>query len=171
MTPPQPKPPSTAKPPLGPFSSPTGLPPGQRRRDGRVSIGMTAFPTTRWLLGAILLAFIVCGRPGAAQAGAIGVEWPQIVETNAPKVAKVWSKAGRIKAAKLPRKGKVRFVPKKNWNPSEPLQRGPNKGYMDKFGNEWTKGPSRTKGQAFEWDVQRPDGTHWNISLDGKVTH
>ena len=42
---------------------------------------------------------------------------------------------------------------------------------IDKFGNEWTKGPTRTKGQPFEWDVQRPDGTHWNISLDGKVTH
>ncbi|MFZ4835209.1 polymorphic toxin type 17 domain-containing protein [Rouxiella sp. Mn2063] len=26
--------------------------------------------------------------------------------------------------------------------------------YFDGFGNEWVKGPSRTAGQAFEWDVQ-----------------
>lgn len=62
-------------------------------------------------------------------------------------------------------------------------QEGPNKGYIDKFGNEWTKGPSRTKGQEFEWDVQLSptgkaqlgwasrDGKHLNVSLDGKITH
>ena len=95
-----------------------------------------------------------------------------MVELSVPK-AKVWTKRARIKRAKLPTqtKGKIRYVPPKNWHPSEPLPRGPRGGYMDKFGNEWTKGPSRTKGQPFEWDVQRPDGTHWNISLDGKVTH
>ena len=46
-----------------------------------------------------------------------------------------------------------------------------------------TKGPSRTKGQEFEWDVQLSktgreqlgwasrDGKHLNISIDGKITH
>ena len=93
-----------------------------------------------------------------------------IIKGCAPKRL---SKRAAIKKAQLPTqvKGKIRFVPPKNWNPSEPLPRGTRGGYMDKFGNEWTKGPSRTKGQSFEWDVQRPDGTHWNISLDGKVTH
>jgi hypothetical protein len=81
------------------------------------------------------------------------------------------SKRSHYRKAQLPTQGKVRYVPPKNWHPSEPLPRGPNHGYVDKFGNEWTKGPSRTKGQPFEWDVQRPDGSHWNISLDGKVTH
>jgi hypothetical protein len=56
-------------------------------------------------------------------------------------------------------------------------------GYLDEFGNLWTKGPTRTKGEAFEWDVQvadgapkwikdiAKDGTHINVSLTGKVTH
>jgi filamentous hemagglutinin len=84
---------------------------------------------------------------------------------------KVLSKKSHIKKAQLPTKGKVRYVPPKNWHPSQPLPRGSQNGRLDKFGNEWTKGPSRTQGQPFEWDVQRPDGSHWNISLDGKVTH
>lgn len=82
-----------------------------------------------------------------------------------------WTKKARIKDAKLPTRGKVRYVPPKNWHPSEPLPRGPQNGYMDKFGNEWTRGPSRTAGEPFEWDVQLPDGSHWNISLKGRVTH
>ena len=69
------------------------------------------------------------------------------------------------------RGGGYRFVPPKSWHASEPLPRGPQNGYVDRFGNEWTKGPSRTAGQAFEWDVQHPDGTHTNVSLDGEVTH
>lgn len=89
------------------------------------------------------------------------------------KASKGLSKRAAIKKAQLPTqvKGKVRYVPPKNWHPSEPLPRGSRGGHMDKFGNEWTKGPSRTQGQPFEWDVQRLDGTHWNVSLDGKVTH
>lgn len=43
--------------------------------------------------------------------------------------------------------------------------------FMDRFGNEWTKGPSRTAGEAFEWDVQLRDGGHWNVSLEGHITH
>jgi hypothetical protein len=49
--------------------------------------------------------------------------------------------------------GKFQFVPPKNWNPSNPAK-GPQNGFLDKFGNEWVRGPSRTRGQAFEWDVQ-----------------
>ena len=51
--------------------------------------------------------------------------------------------------------------------------------------NIWTKGPSRTKGEAFEWDVQLSkrgkekigwlshdaNKGHVNVSLKGKVTH
>lgn len=62
---------------------------------------------------------------------------------------------------------------------------GKKTGYVDKFGNVWSKGPSRTKGEAFEWDVQltetkggqfkrfglSPDGKHLNVSLEGRVTH
>ncbi|SFN47454.1 filamentous hemagglutinin [Xenorhabdus japonica] len=56
-------------------------------------------------------------------------------------------------------------------------------GYLDRFGNVWTKGPSRTAGESFEWDIQLSktgrkqigwvtrDGSHANISLKGEVTH
>ncbi|MEN3157341.1 FG-GAP-like repeat-containing protein [Alkalimonas sp. NCh-2] len=90
---------------------------------------------------------------------------------QATKTALKTSKRSHYVNAQLPTEGKVRYIPPKNWHPDNPLPRGPRGGYMDKFGNEWTKGPSRTRGQAFEWDVQRPNGRHWNISLDGKVTH
>jgi len=61
-----------------------------------------------------------------------------------------------------------------------PTQNG---GYIDKFGNVWKKGPSRTKGQDFEWDVQLSDtgrtkigwatrdGSHANVDLNGRITH
>ena len=92
------------------------------------------------------------------------------------------SKKGTLKNKKLPTKGKIRYVPSKNWNSSQPLPKH-NGGYVDKFENIWTKGPSRTAGQSFEWDVQLSktgkeslgwasrDGSHLNVSLDGKITH
>nr|WP_265575510.1 polymorphic toxin type 17 domain-containing protein [Serratia marcescens] len=95
----------------------------------------------------------------------------------------VWSIKGRMKHVQLPNEGKIRFVPPENYSPTSPLRRGPNKGYMDRFDNEWTKGPSRTKGQPFEWDVKLSDkgkaqlgwasrdGKHLNVSLDGKITY
>ena len=97
--------------------------------------------------------------------------------------AKPWSTKGRIKYVELPTQGKIRYVPPEGYSPSQPLPRGPNNGYIDKFKNEWVKGPSRTAGQDFEWDVQLSktgkaqlgwatrDGSHLNISLDGKITH
>lgn len=96
---------------------------------------------------------------------------------------RTWTKSARIKTAELPKEGRIRFIPGKNYHPSNPLVRGPNNGYLDNFGNEWTKGPSRTPGQAFEWDIQLShsgrkqlgwasrDGRHVNVSLDGKLTH
>ncbi|WP_010304100.1 polymorphic toxin type 17 domain-containing protein [Candidatus Odyssella thessalonicensis] len=89
----------------------------------------------------------------------------------------------RLKEAQLPTQGKIRFIPPKEYNPSTTLKRGNNYGYLDRFGNEWTKGPSRTQGQEFEWDVQLSrqgknkigwasrDGSHVNVSLDGEITH
>ncbi|MHB1222368.1 MAG: polymorphic toxin type 17 domain-containing protein [Gammaproteobacteria bacterium] len=102
---------------------------------------------------------------------------------NQVEIPKVWSKRARINSAQLPVNGTIRFVPRENYSPSTPLIRGPNNGYLDRFGNEWVKGPSRTSGQAFEWDVQLSDlgkkklgwrsrdGSHVNISLDGHFTH
>ena len=97
--------------------------------------------------------------------------------------AKPWTIAQRLKYAKLPTLGKIRFIPRKNYKPNEPLHKGPNNGYLDNFDNEWVKGPSRTAGQEFEWDVQLSklgtkqlgwasrDDKHLNVSLDGKITH
>jgi hypothetical protein len=97
--------------------------------------------------------------------------------------AKVWTIKGRLKAAQLPIEGKIRFVPRTDYHATNPIIRGPNNGYIDRFGNEWVHGPSRTAGQAFEWDVQLSnkgnlklgwasrDGKHINVSLDGKLTH
>ena len=107
------------------------------------------------------------------------------VMSGSAGASRVWTKKGRLKAVGLPTSGKIRFVPPKGYNASNPLNREPNGGFIDRFGNEWVKGPSRTKGQAFEWDVQLSntgrqqlgwgsrDGKrkHLNISLDGKITH
>jgi RHS repeat-associated protein len=78
-----------------------------------------------------------------------------------------------LKDKKLPTEGDVTFEPPKKWNPSEPLPRGDQNGFLDKAGREWVKGPSRTAGESFEWDVQLNDGTgrHINVSWNGKITH
>jgi filamentous hemagglutinin len=97
--------------------------------------------------------------------------------------ARTWTIKSRLNANNLPTTGKIRFVPERGYDPSAPLTRGPNKGFLDRFGNEWLKGPSRTQGQSFEWDVQLSrhgrnqlgwasrDGAHLNVSLDGHITH
>ena len=94
-----------------------------------------------------------------------------------------WTVKARLKAAQLPCEGRVRFVPRKNYLASMPLPKGVKGGYLDKFGNEWRKGPSRTSGEPFEWDVQLSelgrkklgwasrDGEHVNVSLKGHITH
>jgi len=108
---------------------------------------------------------------------------PSFNPSGTGSAAQPWSTKGRIKYVELPTQGKIRFVPDSNYSASNPLPRGPNNGYLDKFGNEWVKGPSRKAGQAFEWDVQLSpmgkaqlgwatrDGSHLNISLDGRITH
>ena len=89
----------------------------------------------------------------------------------------------RLKDEGLPIEGTFRYVAPKNYHPSQPLPKGPNKGFIDQFGNEWVKGESRTAGEDWEWDVQigrhategfkkaSRDGRHVNISLKGRVTH
>jgi hypothetical protein len=78
----------------------------------------------------------------------------------------------------------MRFVPSASDLKNGKLTKK-NNGYVDKFGNTWKKGPSRTKNEAFEWDVQLTsksgalfkklkfsrDGKHLNVSLKGKITH
>jgi filamentous hemagglutinin len=73
--------------------------------------------------------------------------------------------------ARLPIGGDFPFIPPKGWTPNMPLPRGPRNGYMDRFGREWIKGRSITRGEPFEWDVQIPPNLHQNVSLAGKITH
>jgi hypothetical protein len=110
-------------------------------------------------------------------------EQPPFDPSGTLGAAKAWTMKRRLKDAQLPTSGKVRYVPPKGYSPGQPLPRGPQNGFIDRFGNEWTRGPSRTAGQAFEWDVQlgnnatngvkwaSRDGKHLNVSLDGEVTH
>jgi len=107
-----------------------------------------------------------------------------IIET---KISKNQNIKGLLKKEGLPTKGKLRYVPPKKLHtfgrlPETRLPNG-DTGFIDRFGNIWTKGSSRTKGQAFEWDVQLSkqgisqvgwmtrDNSHLNVSLDGRVTH
>ncbi len=61
--------------------------------------------------------------------------------------AKIWdSVKGRLKAAELPTSRKIRFIPKKGYDPANPLAKGPNGGYIDRFGNEWVKRPIKDTG-------------------------
>ena len=54
--------------------------------------------------------------------------------------------------------GPFRFRPIEGYNPANPLKRGPHGGYIDRFGNEWVRGPahgrSAAEGHAYEWDVR-----------------
>lgn len=49
----------------------------------------------------------------------------------------------------LPSSGTIRFVPECDYNPANPLPRGPQGGYIDRYGNEWVVGPPRTPAAAF----------------------
>ncbi|MFC1894873.1 polymorphic toxin type 17 domain-containing protein [Candidatus Dependentiae bacterium] len=93
-----------------------------------------------------------------------------------------------IKSKRLPTQGRIRYVPPKGFKPNEKLpvsKIGGRPAYVDRFNNLWVKGPSRTKGEPFEWDVQlssqgkaqlgwlSKDGDcgHINVSLKGEITH
>jgi RHS repeat-associated protein len=92
---------------------------------------------------------------------------------------------GAARDAGLPTRGPIRFIPPRTWRSGMPLLRGPGPkfGYIDRFGNIWEKGPSRTAGEPFEWDVilsrkglasigwLSRDGKHVNVSQEGWVTH
>jgi len=66
-----------------------------------------------------------------------------------------------LKEAELPRKVRMRFIPSKNDLLRGKLSTqkvGKKTGYVDKFGNVWVKGPSRTKGEALNgmFNLQKP---------------
>lgn len=97
---------------------------------------------------------------------------------------KIHTVKSRIREAMLPQEGRIRFIPPSEYRPNVQLHKDSViNGFKDKFGNIWTKGPSRTLGEAFEWDVQLSelgklqlgwlsrDGKHINVSLKGRITH
>jgi hypothetical protein len=100
----------------------------------------------------------------------------------APRAVRTGLK-GLLKDVGLPTSGRIRYVAPKGTSPSTGLPRGPKGGYIDRHGNEWVKGPSRTPDEPFEWDVQLSasgrnqigwttrDGSHANVSLKGRITH
>lgn len=97
---------------------------------------------------------------------------------------KIHTIKSRIQKEMLPQEGRIRFIPREDYNPSNrlPVDTATN-GFKDKFNNVWKKGPSRTPGEAFEWDVQLSesgklqlgwlsrDGKYINVSLKGRITH
>ena len=97
-------------------------------------------------------------------------------------VKTVKSIRGILKSLKLPVKGKIRFIPRKNWTSSQPLTKGANGGYLDKFGNEWVWPKGLTQGQK-HWDVIlsargkamlgkfSKSGNHINVTQGGKIHH
>ncbi|UGU17916.1 polymorphic toxin type 17 domain-containing protein [Sinomicrobium kalidii] len=90
------------------------------------------------------------------------------INLSIPKIAT--SSRSLVKVAQLPLKGKIRFIPRAVDVKSGKIFRK-NGGFLDKFGNIWKKGPSRTKGQAFEWDVQlsaKGKAQLGHLSKDGK---
>ena len=96
---------------------------------------------------------------------------------------RIWSIKARLRVARLPNQGRIRYVPPKGYNPASRLPRGPSNGYIDRFGNNWVKGPSRTAGDPFEWDVQLSRtgraqlgwlsgrSGYLNVSPGGQITH
>jgi hypothetical protein len=88
------------------------------------------------------------------------------------------SRRGAIRAAGLPANGPFRYVPPKSWRPSEPLPRGTQHGFYDKFGNQWV-----WNARAGHWDVQLSNtgkaqlghlsgsGAHVNITPKGEIPH
>ncbi len=56
------------------------------------------------------------------------------------------------------RPGPYRFMPPRGHNPSHRLPKGLSGGFLDRFDNEWVRGPAHGKAAAdrdlFEWDVQ-----------------
>ncbi|MBI2390786.1 MAG: hypothetical protein HYV09_14445 [Deltaproteobacteria bacterium] len=83
-----------------------------------------------------------CGiAKGAIQAAEFGGDVVQV----ASMLPGVVSLRALLRAARLPGgragTGPFRFRPDSGHSPSEPLRRGPHGGYMDRFNNEWVRGP------------------------------
>jgi hypothetical protein len=107
------------------------------------------------------------------------------VET--PSVRSRLRDAGLPGGSESTQAGPFRYRPLDGYKPGNPLPKGPNGGYLDRFGNEWQKGPYHgdpTKGFGHEWDVQlsKSGRAHFkqyglgekgyiNVAPDGTLSH
>ncbi|HUB27234.1 MAG TPA: polymorphic toxin type 17 domain-containing protein [Tepidisphaeraceae bacterium] len=71
----------------------------------------------------------------------------------------------------LPTGGEFPFVPPKQWWSHQPLPKNSKGEYIDIKYQRWRKGPSRTEGETWEWDVQLLNNDHLNIDWSGNITH
>jgi len=81
-----------------------------------------------------------------------------------------------IEKEHLPTGGQFPFEPPKKWKlPNRLPKDSRTNGFIDKSGNIWVEGPSRTLGERFEWDVQLRQPirgqAHVNVSWTGRITH
>ncbi len=76
-----------------------------------------------------------------------------------------------LRQANLPTGGSYPFIPPKYWRTHQPLRKNSKGEFIDVRGRRWRKGPTRTEGETWEWDVQLPNGDHLNIDWSGNITH
>lgn len=125
--------------------------------------------------------------PGLPQAPSLGQAGPR---THAAPKAKP-TVLDRIVRAELPVSGPFTFEPSRHYRPGNPLpvvRSGREKGFIDKDGNVWIRGPYHGKpgpdAPAFEWDVQlseagmrswgrfaRKGKGYINVRPDGELSH
>jgi|GEM_PF-5633997 hypothetical protein len=65
----------------------------------------------------------------------------------------------------LPVAGEYPFIPPDNWMKVGTIKKGKQNGYIDKVKNEWVPDKERKN----HWDVQLHDGTHVNVSYEGRI--
>ncbi|MBM3242546.1 hypothetical protein FJZ31_40315 [Candidatus Poribacteria bacterium] len=87
-----------------------------------------------------------------------------------------------LEAGKITLQRKDTIVPRRGYQPVNPLPKGINGGYIDRFNKEWLKPRGQIVGE-FHWDVQLSPvgqqqlgwasrtGKYINVSQDGRIVH
>jgi len=78
-------------------------------------------------------------------------------EEETPSIRSRLRDAGLPGGSESTQTGPFRYRPPDGYKPGNPLPKGRNGGYLDRFGNEWQKGPYHgdpSRGFGHEWDVQ-----------------
>jgi len=67
--------------------------------------------------------------------------------------------------SRLPATGDYPFIPVKDWDKCGNVYKGDKNGFVDSAGNQWVHDTERKD----HWDVQLDDGSHINVSYEGRV--